>query len=332
VQILIFKIELDPEIKPIPRNNHLINNLDTTVFRHEANRETSKNESLADDNTTMTIMEYSSLNKVKLNLQDFSVISGLHCNFDKSAVMTTEIPTDDEIRIISELGFKVADQIKLLGVDIKYDLSNVDVIFTGLVTKIVNLASFWERFRLSLPGRITVAKTFLVSQLNYLGCFLKPDDTILARIQDAINNFVKSNLNISSSRIEMPVELGGLGMFNLRQFLDAQMCSWVSRACSLPIDNWRYDLIDLSPNHDVSLLHASDVDQLNNPILYNIATAYEYFYSKFCQCNNNYKAAQIFDNPIIVFGPPINQSICIGTFGRNFYSQYRDQIRRYKEL
>ena len=31
---------------------------------------------------------------------------------------------------------------------------------------------FWERFNLSLPGRLTIMKTSLISQLNYVGCFL----------------------------------------------------------------------------------------------------------------------------------------------------------------
>jgi Reverse transcriptase (RNA-dependent DNA polymerase) len=57
VQILIFKLELDPTIKKIPRITPHINNLNNSNFVKEANRETCKNESLADDNTTLTVLE-----------------------------------------------------------------------------------------------------------------------------------------------------------------------------------------------------------------------------------------------------------------------------------
>jgi hypothetical protein len=88
--------------------------------------------------------------------------------------MPTADPDPGDIAIIENLGFKYTKKIKLLGVEIVYTLDNVDAIFDTLREKIVTLAAYWERFRLSLPGRITIAKTFLISQLNYLGCFLKP--------------------------------------------------------------------------------------------------------------------------------------------------------------
>jgi hypothetical protein len=82
--------------------------------------------------------------------------------------------------------------LKLLGIEIVASLDNIDSIFAKIIVKITNLTAYWERFKLSLPGRITVAKTFLVSQLNYVGCFLTPSDNIIERIQVIIDNFVKN--------------------------------------------------------------------------------------------------------------------------------------------
>jgi hypothetical protein len=174
-QILIFKIELDPGIGrvmgPSPKINAPNNNL--SQFSQEMNRETSCNESLADDNTTITLLDRHSLTTVKQILNNFANISGLECNFDKSCVMpTSENPDPEDINLINEIGFKYETKITLLGVEIKNTLSNVDEIFQKIKEKIVGLISYWERFRLTLPGRITVAKTFLVSQLNYIGSFL----------------------------------------------------------------------------------------------------------------------------------------------------------------
>jgi hypothetical protein len=83
-------------------------------------------------------------------------------------------PTVLDKNIVTGCGFEVTENLKLLGINIRANLDNVAEIFEGILTKIVNQAAYWERFKLSIPGRITIAKTFLVSQLNYVGCFLSP--------------------------------------------------------------------------------------------------------------------------------------------------------------
>jgi hypothetical protein len=68
-QILIFKIELDPLVGGvyktfcIPPVNPSVTN--DSVFSHESAGETSKNESLADDNTTITIFKPDSLQQLR---------------------------------------------------------------------------------------------------------------------------------------------------------------------------------------------------------------------------------------------------------------------------
>jgi hypothetical protein len=106
-------------------------------------------------------------------------------------------PTEEETDLLNRLNFKVVYKITLLGVEIKRTLDNHEEIFVGIRDKIIRLASYWERFRLSLPGRITIAKTFLLSQLNYIACWLKPPPHILESIQSILNNFVVGTLNMS---------------------------------------------------------------------------------------------------------------------------------------
>jgi hypothetical protein len=55
-QILIFKLELDNRILQIPRPIPAQLNLGVGVYIAESNRETGKNESLADDNTVLTLI------------------------------------------------------------------------------------------------------------------------------------------------------------------------------------------------------------------------------------------------------------------------------------
>jgi hypothetical protein len=212
-------------------------------------------------------------------------------------------------------------------VEIVYTLDNVDAIFETLREKIVNLAAYWERFRLSLPGRITIAKTFLISQLNYLGCFLKPSQRIISDIQVILDNFVKKNLNIASDRISQPTDSGGLGMLNISDFLASQRCMWIARAHNFPIDNWRFDLKCLAPSNNILLLRTGDVDKNCHPILYNLVEDYSDFYGKFTAVNSNYKSAFIFDNQSIKCTPNLTHTINCSTFGRAFYNRYKTQIR-----
>jgi hypothetical protein len=90
-QILLFKIELDPNIRnirePSPLNHNPfqadppVYNANNDYFMHESRRETNKN-----DNTTICIFETGSLRSLRQTLDEFASISGLKCNYDKTMI------------------------------------------------------------------------------------------------------------------------------------------------------------------------------------------------------------------------------------------------------
>jgi hypothetical protein len=326
-QILIFKLELDPAVLPIPRVCPQIHVQEISHFRYESNHETSKNESLADDNTTLTLFQEPSLVSIRDTLINFENISGLACNFDKTCIMPMFDPGPGEVRLAESLNLKLVDKVTLLGVEISRNLDNVAEIFARIRDKIILVASYWERFRLSLPGRITVAKTFLVSQLNYVACWLVPPEDILTQIQNVLDNFVIGNLNISRQRVNLPINKGGLGMFHLPKFLGTLQCAWIKRAASNCIDNWRYDLKSVSPDGDVTLIRSCDLDPESHPILHNLVKSYETFVGEFSKHNGNYKLANIFCNPAF-YHMNTNQLINKNFFGLAAYNQHAPQIRR----
>ncbi len=53
----------------------------------ESGGEASRNESLADDNTTLLLLNEENLISLRNVLDDFGNLSGLKCNFDKTVVM-----------------------------------------------------------------------------------------------------------------------------------------------------------------------------------------------------------------------------------------------------
>ena len=56
--------------------------------------------------------------------------------------------------------------------------------------KIRALIRKWKPYHLSLRGRITIAKTKLISQIIYISTVLTPNTATIAEIQTLINNFV----------------------------------------------------------------------------------------------------------------------------------------------
>jgi hypothetical protein len=87
-QILIFKIELDVRIRKLPIYPQINAQQEAAAFFcNESHYETSKNESFADDSTTLTFFEYPDLAALKENLENFSKLSGLKCNFDKTVIV-----------------------------------------------------------------------------------------------------------------------------------------------------------------------------------------------------------------------------------------------------
>jgi hypothetical protein len=179
------------------------------------------------------------------SLDDFANISGLRCNYDKTMVMPVgtggPLPADMH-------GFLLSNKITLLGLDITNDIGSIGDAFLKIRDKIVNIILFWERFKLSLTGRISIVKTLVIPQLNYLGCIVTPDNDTLDQIQTLMDEFVLNGQSMSKDRRYLPPEKGGLGIFNLHDFLIAQKCSWVKRADNFVIDNWRLTLKMSAPN------------------------------------------------------------------------------------
>jgi hypothetical protein len=118
-QILIFRIELDPQVASVwqhfqaPHNRLQIedpaplNQDPANQFENESRRETDKNESLADDNSTLTLMASCNLQALRRILDEFADLSGLQCNYDKTCVL----PLGPPVPGIDLAGFNLTDKI-----------------------------------------------------------------------------------------------------------------------------------------------------------------------------------------------------------------------------
>ncbi len=281
-QIFLFKLELCPEIKSvfvnhlIPRPIEFFGNpnpeeLNLLIeFKNESGRETDKAEGFADDTSGLSLFDIESLSTFKKILTDFGKFSGLQCNVEKTILMQVGHLVAPSVEITS-LGFSHVNEIRILGMDID---QNIDQNFVAVHEKIKRTIAYWKRYNLSLPGRINVIKSLLISLINHLGCFLMPKPATLAAMQKSLDDFALGKLRVAMGRVTLPPENGGLGLFNLGEFLTSQQSIWVLRADKYLRDNWRGDLFSLSRGNCLSFSHKNTTAE-EHPILYGLGAAFE---------------------------------------------------------
>jgi hypothetical protein len=199
------------------------------------------------------------------------------------------------------LGFTFVNSIKILGMEIDRDLENLDSNFTEIHGKITRSIAYWKRYNLSLPGRINIIKSLLVSLLNYLGCFLMPKTATLNSIQRALDDFAIGTLKVARNRVCLAVDEGGLGLFKLDDFLASQQCTWVLKANISRRDNWRVDLRTLTDGNCLSLSHRI-VNPNKNPILFGLASAFERLRVCHDSQNENFLKATVLNHPMFFRG------------------------------
>ncbi len=131
-----------------------------------------------------------------------------------------------------------------------------------------------------------------------LGIVFDANKTYAEYIQKTLDSFAKGKLNVAVSKITVPVEAGGLGLFNVEEFLMSQQCCWIFRTIKSVRDNWRNDVYELSLGNPLSF-SPKTVDVTRHPILYHIACSFERLRIKFDKKNENYLTSSIFYNPIL---------------------------------
>ena len=71
-----------------------------------------------------------------------------------------------------------------------------------------------------------------------------PDQEILSEISELMENFVTQGFQIAKKRLYTTPEQGGLGLFDLKDFITALQCTWIKRAFNCCNDNSKLDLIN----------------------------------------------------------------------------------------
>jgi hypothetical protein len=216
---------------------------------------------------------------------------------------------------ILDLGFPFTNELTILGFNIRNDDSYIAKNFESILTKITGITKFWERFNLTLPGKIMVYKTLLISQLNFAACILSPPLDLLSKIEDVIERFVLKGLNIGKNKIYLPTSMGGLGLFDLRKFINSLQVTWVLRAKKNCNDNWKVALKTIGDGEVLNCNKVADPSSYG-AALQNIIVSYSLFCDAFFKYGNNFLKDKIFDNKRYGTG-----RARVSTFNHEFFGQ-----------
>ncbi len=179
-----------------------------THLAMESNRETDKADGFADDNSTATLANLQSLETLKSIISDFANFSGLMSNVEKTTLMQigTQHELSDEIK---DLGFRSVNEVTILGLTINRDLNSLSGHFDTVITTIIRMVEYWDRFNLSLPGRISVCTTFMLSQIGYNGSIVRPSPAQEKRLQKIMDDFCVGNKRVAKKKLYTPPTEGG---------------------------------------------------------------------------------------------------------------------------
>ena len=221
IEILLIKIELEEggEIKSCNFSQQL---------REMYNLESMLNEAYADDLTIMFKWDQNGLKRILMILKEFEAVSRLKINVNKTQLMVTG---GDGERIGADVeGIKVVDSIEVLGVHIDRKLVNLDINWENFLRKMINQSNYWKLFRLSISGRVMIAKTYMISQATYLMGALPVNDEILDRMNKVIIEFDNGReQKIAQERWYKTRKMGGYGITDMKIMNLCLKASWIRR-------------------------------------------------------------------------------------------------------
>ena len=189
------------------------------------------------DDTSLTLADEASIRKTIEIVEDFGKYSGLKLSTQKSTGMWLGSRRQENGFI---KGIPMARRnIKILGIYFSPDTeaSLIPENWSDRIENIIRTIKRWENRNPSLYGKVLLAKTLLISQLNHVIQALAIPKQTLARINTIIYRFLwKKKYNnkrafekIKRNVLSLNVKDGGLGMINIEHQQKMFLTKWATK-------------------------------------------------------------------------------------------------------
>ena len=129
-----------------------------------------------------------------------------------------------------------------------------------------------------------------------------PSQQQLTKLQNTLDDFALSGMNYGKKCICLPREEGGMGLFNVEDFLISMQANWVLKAYKSSRDNWRYKLRALCYGN-VLCAGPELIKESANPVLFGLASSFKKVWVRHDKLHSNFSQACIVNNPMFFRGP-----------------------------
>ena len=196
---------------------------------------------LADDITNFS-KNIQSIRLILNELESFRIVSGLSGNLSKFELMALGNSERCLVTYKNET-IKWVDIIKITR--IFFSNKNCDEMvsknFEDIVGKVQNILKIWKPLNLSILGRITVVKTYAISQLLPKSNMVNPSEDFLKELNNVIFKFIWNDKpdKIKRTSLISNYDEGGLKAPNLDTIVKTQRLMWIKRFLYSSDHNWK---------------------------------------------------------------------------------------------
>ena len=188
----------------------------------------------ADDTAMILKCEEDTLQETFNVLSKFSAISGLKINIEKTKIMRIGALKNTNMKLCPE--YKVewtSHSLSMLGVVIPNNRTLLcELNYEPKLRKIENTVAVWRQRKLTVYGKVTIIKTFLISQIIYLMSVLPaPPGEFIVRLERTLYKFLWNDKTerIRRNTLILPSHEGGIKMPHIVSFNYAIKLSWLKR-------------------------------------------------------------------------------------------------------
>jgi len=287
LEFLLIRLKMDQTLERIviddPRSTTGLETLETSGY--------------ADDISEFINASAENLVTIKTIFNEFFLLSGLELNQSKTTLIPVAAADNQDFKIeVLRAGFNCDSEFTVLGFLIDNKLEKLHRNIDKITTKMNNISNFWDKIHMSLVGRITVAKTFLLSQISYFCTILPTRRSDFRNFDKIIASFITKKTKISNNLVFTPVNKGGLGMFNTYEFIQGIRLGLFKRSLYSP-DSWATAIKSSRYNENSQFhLNLNHDSLIRNPFARLIAGSIKPFSDKFFLQEGNVLKAPLFNN------------------------------------
>ena len=172
------------------------------------------------DDMTATLANISSVKKVIQTLNDFEKCSGLKMNLSKTKAMWIG---KNKNSLETPLGLEWCTGVETLGIYFSCDHEHIKKQnFQDKLNEVQKTINLWKLRRLSLFGKVTIIKSFLIPKLLYVSSIIETPPEIIKQMEKMIYKFLWKGPNkVTRLSVINTLENGGLNLTDLQLHIKA---------------------------------------------------------------------------------------------------------------